>query len=48
MVDQGKDFCNSFMRKWLDDIDFLMYLTRNKGKSEVAQSLIEWLKGKIY
>ena len=27
---------------------FLMYSTRNEGKSEVAERLIKTLKGKIY
>ena len=24
LVDQGKEFCNSLMQKWLDDTDILM------------------------
>ena len=29
-VDQGKEFSNSHMQKWLDDHDILMYLTHMK------------------
>ena len=29
-VDQGKEFSNSLMQKWLDDNDILMYLTHMK------------------
>ena len=29
-VDQGKEFSNSLMQKWLDDNDILMYLTHIK------------------
>ena len=36
-VDQGKEFHNSPMQKWLDDNDILMYSTHNEGKSVVAE-----------
>ena len=30
-VDQGKQFYNWFMQKWLDNNDILMYFTHNEG-----------------
>ena len=30
--DQGTDFDNKLMQKWLDDSDILMYLTYNEVK----------------
>ena len=38
-VDQGREFYNNLMRKWLDNNDILMYYTHNEGKSVVAESL---------
>ena len=35
------------MHKWLDDNDIFIYLTRNEGKSIVAERFIKALKGKI-
>ena len=46
-VDQGKEFYNSPMQKWLDDNDILMYSTHNDGKFVVAERFIKTLKGKI-
>ena len=43
-VEKGKEFYNSFMRKWLDDNDILMYLTSNEKKSVVAERFIRILK----
>ena len=32
-IDQGKEFYNSRMQKWLDDNDILTYSTHNEDKS---------------
>ena len=47
-VDQGKEFYNSLMQKWLDDNDIVMHLTHNEGKSVVADRFKRTLKAKIY
>ena len=47
-IDQGREFYNNLMQKWLDDHDNLMYSTYNEGKSVVAESFIKNLKSKIY
>ena len=47
-VDQGGEFYNSPMQKWLDDNDILMYLVYSKSKSVVTERFIRTLKGKIY
>ena len=39
-VDQGKEFCKSFMQKWLDNNGILMYSTHNEVKSVVAERFI--------
>ena len=36
-VDQGRQFYNSLMEKWLDDNDILMSLTHNEDKSVVEE-----------
>ena len=46
-VDQGKEFYNSPVQKWLDDNDILMYSTHNDGKFVVVERFIKTLKGKI-
>ena len=46
--DQGREFYNSHMQKWLDDNSILMYSTHNEGKSVVAERFIKSLKAKIY
>ena len=45
-IDQEREFYNSFIKNWLDDDNILMYLTHNAGKSVVAETFIENLKGK--
>ena len=47
-VDQGWEFYNSFMQKWLDDNDILMYSTDNEGKPIIAERFIRTLKTKTY
>ena len=48
MVDQGREFYNNFIQKWLDGNDILIYYTHNGGKSVVSDRLIKIFKGKIY
>ena len=47
-IDQGREFYNSSMQKWLDDNYILIYLTHNEGKSVVAEIFLRTLKIKIY
>ena len=37
-VDQGREFYNSLIQKWLEDNNVLMYSTHNERKSVVAES----------
>ena len=46
--DEGREFYNNPMQKWLDDNDILMYSTYNEGKSVIAERFIKTLKSKIY
>ena len=46
-VDQGREFYNNLMQKWLDNV-ILMYSTHNESKSVVAERFIRALKVKIY
>ena len=36
-VDKGSEFYNGSFKKWLQDIDTVMYSTHNEGKSVVAE-----------
>ena len=47
-INNGLELYNSFMQKFLDDNDILMYSTHNEGKSVVAERFIRALKSKIY
>ena len=47
-VDEGSDFYNAYLKKWLQDNDIVMYSTHNEGKSVVAERFIRTLKSKIY
>ena len=38
-VDEGSEFYNSFLKKWLKDNDISMYSTYNEGKSVVAEKI---------
>ena len=40
LVDQGREFYNNLMQKWLLDNGILMYLTHNQGKSVVTARFI--------
>ena len=42
-VDQGREFYNSLMQKWLNDNYVLMYLTHNEFKSVAAERFIRTL-----
>ena len=47
-VDQGGEFYNNVLKKWLSDNDIIMYSTYNEGKSVVAERFIRTLKNKLY
>ena len=47
-VDQGGEFYNNVLKKWLSDNDIIMYSKYNEGKSVVAESFIRTLKSKLY
>ena len=47
-VDQGSEFYNNTLKKWLSDNNIIMYLTYNEGKSVVAERFIRTLKNKFY
>ena len=47
-VDQGKEFYNKDMKRWLVDEGIDMYSTYNKGKSVIAERFIRTLKNKLY
>ena len=47
-TDQGSEFYNTHFKKWLKDIDIIMYSTHNEGKSVIAERFIRTLKNKIY
>ena len=40
-VDQGGEFYNNVFKKWLSDNEIIMYSMYNKGKSVVAEDLLE-------
>ena len=46
-VDQGSEFYNNVLKKWLKDNDISMYSTYNEGKSVAAERFIGTLKNKI-
>ena len=47
-VDQGKEFYNKDMSRWLVDNGIGIYSTYNKGKSVIAERFIRTLKNKLY
>ena len=47
-VDQGGEFYNNVLEKWLSDNDIVMYSTYNESKSVVAERFIRTLKNKLY
>ena len=47
-VDQGSEFYNNNLKKWLSDNSIIMYFSYNEGKSVVAERFIRTLKNKLY
>ena len=47
-IDQGREFYNNLIQRWLEKNDVLMHSTHNEGKSVVAEWFTRTLKGKIY
>ena len=47
-VDQGREYYNKRMHKWIGDNDILIYLTHNQDKSVVADRFVRTLIDKIY
>ena len=47
-VDQGGEFYNNVLKKWLPDNNIIKYSTYNEGKSVVAERFIRILKSKLY
>ena len=47
-IDQGGEFYNNVVKKWLSDNDIIMYSTYNEGKSVIAERFIRTLKNKLY
>ena len=47
-VDQGSEFYNRFLKKWLKENHIEMYSAYNEGKSVVVEIFIKTLKNKIY
>ena len=43
-VDEGKEFYNNIMKKWLKDMDIKMYSTHNEGKAVVIERFNRTLK----
>ena len=47
-IDQGREFCNKLMQKWLYNNGIFMYSAHNTGKLVVVERFIRTLKVKIY
>ena len=47
-MDQGGEFYNRVIKKWLSDNDIIMYSTFNEGKSVAADRFVRTLKNKLY
>ena len=47
-VDQGSEFYNQDLKKWLSSNNISMYSTYNEGKSAVVERFIRTLKNKLY
>ena len=47
-IDQGREFYNKLMTKWLENNDFLMYSTHNEGKSVTSEKFTKTVKTKFY
>ena len=48
LYDQGKEFYNKNMKRWLVDKGIDIYSTYNEGKSVIAERFIRTLKNKLY
>ena len=47
-VDEGKEFYNNAMKKWLSDNDIAMYSTHNEGKAVVIERFNRTLKSRMW
>ena len=47
-IDQGGEFCNNLLKRFLKINNIEMYSTYNEGKSVVARRFIRTLKNKIF
>ena len=47
-VDEGKEFYNSIMKKWLVDMDIHMYSTHNEGKAVVVKRFHRTMKSRMW
>ena len=47
-MNQGREYYNKHMHKWIGDNDILIYLTHNEDKSVVADRFVRTLIDKIY
>ena len=47
-VDEGKEFYNSIMKKWLVDMDIHMYSTHNEGKAVVVERFNRTMKSRMW
>ena len=43
-VDQGREFCNKFMKEWLDNNNIIIYSTLKEGNSVITKRFIKTLK----
>ena len=46
-INQGREFYNKLMQKWLENNDILMYSIHNEAKSVIAERFIKTLNSKI-
>ena len=47
-VDNRSEFYNTFLKKWLQENDIVLYSTDNEEKSVAAERFLRTLKNKIY
>ena len=47
-MNQGREYYNKHMHKWIGDNDISIYLTHNEDKSVVADRFVRTLIDKIY
>ena len=46
-INQGREFYNKLMQKWLENNDILLYSIHNEAKSVIAERFIKTLNSKI-